>query len=95
MALQNSFGMICDPVANRVEAPCLGKNVMSAMNALSAANMALSGYDALIPLDEVIDAMDKVGKLMPTEHCCTGLGGIAQTPSAQRISESLGFIKSC
>jgi len=90
MALQNSLGMICDPIGNRVEAPCLGKNVMSAMNALSSANMALSGFDALIPLDEVIEAMDKVGKLMPAEHCCTGLGGIAQTLTAKRIAD--GFI---
>ena len=91
MALQNSLGMICDPVGNRVEAPCLGKNVMSAMNALSCANMALVGFDALIPLDEVIVAMDKVGKKMPAEHCCTGLGGIAQTPTAKKISDSFIF----
>ncbi|KAA3652941.1 MAG: serine dehydratase, partial [Calditrichaeota bacterium] len=51
MALQNSFGMVCDPIANRVEAPCLGKNVMAATNALSCANMALAGYNPLIPLD--------------------------------------------
>ena len=62
LALQNSLGMICDPIANRVEAPCLGKNVLAATNALSCANMALANYDHLIPLDEVIDTMDKVGK---------------------------------
>ena len=52
MALQNTLGMICDPVANRVEVPCLGKNVLAASNALACANMALAGYDAVIPLDE-------------------------------------------
>jgi len=57
VALQNSLGMVCDPIANRVEAPCLGKNVMAASNALSCANMALANYDHLIPLDEVIEAM--------------------------------------
>lgn len=52
MALQNSFGMVCDPVANRVEIPCLGKNVMAAANALACANMTLAGYDPVVPLDE-------------------------------------------
>ncbi|MDP6042402.1 MAG: L-serine ammonia-lyase, iron-sulfur-dependent, subunit alpha, partial [Candidatus Latescibacteria bacterium] len=52
MALQNSLGLICDPIGNRVEAPCLGRNVQAATNALSCANMALADYDHLIPLDQ-------------------------------------------
>jgi len=84
-ALQNSFGMTCDTVANRVEAPCLGKNTMAAANALAAANMALAGFDHLIPLDEVIVAMAEVGKQMPRELCCTGLGGIATCPSSKAL----------
>ena len=89
MALQNTFGLICDPVANRVEAPCLGKNVMMAGNALSAANMALAGFDHLIPLDEVIIAMHKVGQALPCELRCTGKGGLAMTPTAQAIERAL------
>ena len=89
MALQNSFGMTCDPIANRVEAPCLGKNVMAASNALSCANMALAGFDQVVPLDEVIIAMAKVGKAIPHELCCTALGGLSQTPTAQRIEAQL------
>jgi len=88
-ALQNSFGMTCDTVANRVEAPCLGKNTMAAANALTAANMALAGFDHLIPIDEVIVAMAKVGKQMPRELCCTGLGGIAICPSSKAIEARL------
>lgn len=84
-ALQNSFGMTCDTVANRVEAPCLGKNTMAAANALAAANMALAGFDHLIPIDEVIVAMSKVGKQMPRELRCTGLGGIAICPTSKAI----------
>ena len=84
-ALQNSFGMTCDTVANRVEAPCLGKNTMAAANALAAANMALAGFDHLIPLDEVIVAMAEVGKQMPRELRCTGLGGIAICPSSKAL----------
>ena len=89
MALQNSLGMICDPIGNRVEVPCLGKNVMAASNALSSANMALAGYDPVIPLDEVIETMDRVGHDMPREICCTGLGGLCLTPTAKKIKQRL------
>jgi len=89
MALQNSLGMICDPVANRVEVPCLGKNVLAAANALSCANMALAGYDPVIPLDEVIETMDRVGKSLPRELCCTALGGLSVTPTSKRLENSL------
>ena len=67
MALQNMLGLICDPVANRVEVPCLGKNVMAASNALACANMAISNFDTVIPLDEVIETMDQVGNSIPAE----------------------------
>ncbi|MCX6065095.1 MAG: L-serine ammonia-lyase, iron-sulfur-dependent, subunit alpha [Chloroflexi bacterium] len=77
MALQNLLGMICDPVAGRVEVPCLGKNVMAASNALACANMAIADFDAVIPLDEVIETMDRVGKSIPVELRCTALGGLS------------------
>jgi L-serine dehydratase len=89
MALQNSLGMVCDPVANRVEVPCLGKNVMAAGNALACANMALAGYDPVIPLDEVIGAMDRVGRSLPRELRCTALGGLSVTPTAQALETKL------
>jgi len=85
-ALQNILGMVCDPVANRVEVPCMGKNVMAAMNALSSATMALAGVDAVIPLDEVITAMDKVGRMLPYELRCTGYGGLSVTETAKKIA---------
>ena len=89
LALQNSLGMICDPIAARVEAPCLGKNISSAVNALTSANMAIAGYEQLIPLDEVIETMDRVGKSLPYELRCTALGGLAITPSAREIEKKL------
>jgi L-serine dehydratase len=89
MALQNILGMICDPVANRVEIPCLGKNVLAAANALACANMALAGFDSVIPLDEVIETMDKVGKSLPPELRCTGRGGLSITPTARTIENKL------
>jgi L-serine dehydratase len=89
MALQNSFGMVCDPVANRVEVPCLGKNVMAASNALACANMALASYDPVIPLDEVIEAMDSVGRSLPYQLRCTALGGLSVTKTSKDIEASL------
>jgi L-serine dehydratase len=92
MALQNILGMICDPVANRVEVPCLGKNVMAASNALACANMALADFDAVITLDEVIETMDKVGKSLPNELRCTALGGLSVTRKSKAIEAKLSEI---
>ena len=94
MAFQSMLGLICDPIANRVEAPCLGKNVMAASNALSCANMSLAGFDPLIPLDEVIDAARHVSTMMPREHRCTSLGGLAITPTSLEIEQKLAALKS-
>ena len=89
MALQNILGLICDPVAGRVEVPCLGRNVLAASNALACANMALADYDAVIPLDEVIATMDAVGRSLPRELRCTALGGLAITPTSREIERKL------
>jgi L-serine dehydratase len=89
MALQNILGSVCDPVANRVEVPCLGRNVMGASNAVACANMILSGYDPVLPLDEVICAMDKVGRSLPCELRCTAQGGLSDTPTARKIEMRL------
>jgi len=89
MALQSSLGMICDMIADRVEAPCLNRNVMAATNAISCTNMALSDYDHLIPLDEVIETMKRVGDALPNTLRCTGLGGLAITKTAKEIEAKL------
>lgn len=93
MALQNMLGLICDPVANRVEVPCLGKNLMAAANALTCANVALAGYDPLIHLDEVIKAAFEVGKQLPRERRCTGLGGLSVTPTSKELERKLDLKK--
>ncbi len=93
MALQNVMGMVCDPVAERVEVPCLGKNVMAGLNALGCANMALAGYDKVIPLDETIGAMHSCGRMLPPELRCTGRGGLSVTGTAQKIYENLKNIR--
>jgi L-serine dehydratase len=89
MALQNMIGLICDPIANRVEAPCLGKNVSAAANALGSANMALAGFDPVIPLDEVIETARRVAGQMPRELRCTALGGLSITPTSLAIEARL------
>lgn len=89
MALQNLLGMICDPVANRVEVPCLGKNILAGMNALAAANMALSGFDQVIPFDETLMAFDQVGRMLPSELRCTGKGGLSITDSSRELQKRL------
>ena len=100
LALQNSLGIICDPIGNRVEAPCLGRNVMAATNAVSCANMALSNYEQLIPLDEVIETMKKVGDQIHHTLRCTNLGGLSITNAAKKIEalleeQSPVFYKTC
>jgi L-serine dehydratase len=89
IALQNMLGLICDPVANRVEVPCLGRNVIAATNAFSVANMVISGIDVVIPLDETIKAMYKVGVSLPAELRCTGRGGLSTTETALKIMEKM------
>ncbi|HYG59540.1 MAG TPA: L-serine ammonia-lyase, iron-sulfur-dependent, subunit alpha, partial [Symbiobacteriaceae bacterium] len=87
VALQNSLGMICDPVAGLVQVPCFGKNAMGVGNAYAAADMVLGGYQALIPFDEVAEAMLRVGEAMPREVRCTALGGLATTPTGDRLKQ--------
>jgi len=89
MALQTSLGMVCDTIGNRVEAPCLNRNVMAATQAISCSNMALADYNQVIPLDEVIETMKKVGDSIPNTLRCTGLGGLAITKTAKRIEAML------
>lgn len=89
MAVQNMLGLICDPVADRVEVPCLGKNVSAAMNALSSATMACSGFDAVIPYNEVLETVARVSLQMPSCVKCTGLGGLAATPTSAILKNKL------
>ena len=95
MAMQSMIGLICDPVGNRVEVPCLGKNVMAATNALACANMALANFAAVIPFDEVVDTAMRVAAQMPRELRCTNLGGLSITPTSQAIEADLAARKAC
>ena len=87
MALTNLEGLVCDPVAGLVELPCIKRNVIGAVNAVSAADMAMAGIVGHIPADEVIDAVAEVGAAMSKDLRETGIGGLAGTPTGQKIRE--------
>ncbi len=89
MALKNLLGLVCDPVAGLVEVPCVKRNVVGAVNALSSADMALAGICSKIPPDQVIDAMREVGEKMHDSLKETALGGIANTPEAKKVTQGM------
>lgn len=85
LSLQGMLGLICDPIGGLVEIPCIYRNASAAMQALSSAEMALAGLDFPVSADEVIDVMGEVGRRMPAAYRETAMGGLATTPSAQRL----------
>lgn len=89
LALQNMLGLVCDPVAGCVDIPCINRNSTAVGNAFIAANMAHAGFDAVIPLDQTIQAMYSVGTMLPRELRCTGLGGLCLTAKAREIETCL------
>lgn len=89
MALKNLMGLVCDPVAGLVEVPCVKRNVIGAVNAVSSADMALAGVTSRVPVDQVIDCMGNVGRRLPVEFRETALGGLAATPFGQSIKEKM------
>ncbi|KXG43705.1 L-serine ammonia-lyase, iron-sulfur-dependent, subunit alpha [Tepidibacillus decaturensis] len=85
IALKNMLGLTCDPVAGLVEVPCVKRNAMGAANAMIAADMALAGIQSVIPPDEVIETMYRIGCTMPMPLKETALGGLAATPTARKF----------
>lgn len=89
ICLKNMLGLVCDPVAGLVEVPCVKRNAAGASNAIVSADMALAGITSRIPTDEVIDAMYKIGQTMPSALRETGRGGLAGTPTGQRLKQQI------
>lgn len=89
IAMSNLLGLVCDPIAGLVEVPCVKRNAIGAGNALIAADMALARCTSVIPADECIDAMKKVGHQMPASLRETGIGGLAGTPTGQAIKAKI------
>lgn len=88
-SLKNILGLVCDPIAGLVEAPCEKRNAIGASNALISSEMALCGVESIIPFDEVVEAMYKIGRSLPFELKETALGGLADTETGRRIKEEV------
>lgn len=84
-ALTNIMGLVCDPIAGLVEYPCALRNASGVVNAFISSDLALAGVESLVPFDEVVDAMYKVGKMMPEALRETALGGLATTPAGEEM----------
>lgn len=93
LALKNLLGLACDPVAGLVEVPCVKRNVMGAVNAMTSADMTMAGIFSRIPPDEVIDAMRSIGRSMHEDIRETGKGGLAGTPTGVEIRERMAQLK--
>lgn len=93
LALKNLLGLACDPVAGLVEVPCVKRNVMGAVNAMTSADMTMAGIFSKIPPDEVIDAMRSIGRSMHEDIRETGKGGLAGTPTGVRIRDRMSQLK--
>lgn len=89
ITLKNMMGLICDPVAGLVEVPCVKRNALGSSQAVVSADMALAGIESVIPPDEVVAAMYQVGRQMPGIFKETAEGGLAVTPSAQRLQKEI------
>ncbi len=86
LALKNVLGLVCDPVGGLVEVPCVKRNSFYAVHGLTAAQLALAGIESVIPLDEVIDAMVRIGRALPRGLKETAEGGLAATPTGCAIA---------
>lgn len=88
VSLQNIVGMVCDPVGGYVEVPCHTRNAVAAASAFVNADLVIGGYENPIPLDETIDAIYSVGRMLPNELKCTAMGGLAACPSAVKLKRA-------
>ncbi|AQS58666.1 L-serine ammonia-lyase, iron-sulfur-dependent, subunit alpha [Desulforamulus ferrireducens] len=89
IALKNLLGLVCDPVGGLVEVPCVKRNSMGAAVAIVAADMAMAGITSVIPFDEVIEAMYKIGTMLPSCLRETSLAGLATTPTGTKLNEKI------
>lgn len=89
IVIKNLLGLVCDPIAGLVEVPCAKRNAGGTVLALTAADMAMSGIKSVIPFDDVVSAMYKVGKQMPCELRETAMGGLAITPTGLKLKKKI------
>ncbi len=89
IALKSLLGLTCDPIGGLVEVPCVKRNVIGAVNAVTAADMIMAGVSSVIPADEVIDVMGEIGRDMPRKYKETAEGGLAVTPTAVKLTKNM------
>ena len=93
LALKNMIGLACDPIGGLVEVPCIKRNGIGAVFAMSASDMAYLGMESFVPFDEVVRAMREVGDLMSPKIRETALGGLATTPTGQEVARRMGLLR--
>ena len=89
ITFMNCMGLVCDPVAGLVQLPCAQRNASQAVNALLSADLVMAGMRSPIPVDEVVEAMYRVGKMLPPQLRETAQGGVAATPTGQVIMQRI------
>ena len=89
LALKNTLGLVCDPVGGLVEVPCVKRNALFAVHGLTAAQLALAGVESVIPMDEIVEAMVRIGRSLPRGLRETAEGGLATTETGTAIAKRL------
>ncbi|HVT44911.1 MAG TPA: L-serine ammonia-lyase, iron-sulfur-dependent, subunit alpha [Thermoanaerobaculia bacterium] len=89
LALKNTLGLVCDPVGGLVEVPCVKRNAFFAVHGLTGAQLALAGIDSVIPMDEIVEAMVRIGRALPRGLRETAEGGLAVTATGCAIGARL------
>lgn len=91
LGLKNLLGLACDPIGGMVEVPCIKRSGLAANMAIGASDLAISGIESFVPMDEVIDSMNKIGRLLSPKLRETALGGLAATETAKKTTRKLGI----
>jgi L-serine dehydratase len=86
LALKNTLGLVCDPVGGLVEVPCVKRNALFAVHGLTAAQLAIAGVESVIPMDEIVEAMVRIGRSLPRGLRETAEGGLATTETGTAIA---------
>jgi L-serine dehydratase len=89
LALKNTLGLVCDPVGGLVEVPCVKRNALFAVHGLTAAQLAMAGVESVIPMDEIVEAMVRIGRALPRGLRETAEGGLATTETGTAIAQRL------
>ena len=89
IALKNTLGLVCDPVGGFVEVPCVKRNALFAVHGLTAAQLAMAGIDSVIPMDEIVEAMVRIGRALPRGLRETAEGGLATTATGLKVAQRI------